>query len=263
MIKNAEIKEKAKEFEVPLSTVERDYVQNWMLKYLAGLNLIFKGGTCIRKIYFEEYRFSDDLDFTLLKETDPETLKDEILNILESTHEESGIYFENKINLAENTNGYEISTYFQLAQRGSNLTKIKLDITKHENEPVLLPTEKRPIIHLYSDELESEIKAYSLEEIVAEKIRSLFQRTRPRDLYDTWFLWDKINIEKVIGILPEKFKLKEVEYNLEEFQKRRENYENSWKNSLNHQINPFPDFEEAYEAVYNSLDKLNKQWEKG
>ncbi|WP_245535939.1 nucleotidyl transferase AbiEii/AbiGii toxin family protein [Psychroflexus torquis] len=28
--------------------------------------IVFKGGTVLKKVYFEDYRFSEDLDFTLL-----------------------------------------------------------------------------------------------------------------------------------------------------------------------------------------------------
>jgi len=53
--------------------VEKDYVLGWML---AAINhnakfcdtWAFKGGTCLKKCYFETYRFSEDLDFTLTDE---------------------------------------------------------------------------------------------------------------------------------------------------------------------------------------------------
>ena len=34
-------------------------------------NFIFKGDTCLKKCYFEDYRFSEDLDFTLLDKNFP------------------------------------------------------------------------------------------------------------------------------------------------------------------------------------------------
>jgi len=37
--------------------------------------LIFKGGTAIRKIYFPEWRLSEDMDFTIVSEFDPKGLK--------------------------------------------------------------------------------------------------------------------------------------------------------------------------------------------
>jgi len=63
--------------------------------------MAFKGGTCLRKVYFKEYRFSDDLDFTLLKETDIANLEDEILNTVQQAKTRSNIDFINEINSKE------------------------------------------------------------------------------------------------------------------------------------------------------------------
>ncbi len=49
MIRSQEIKEKAREYSVPVSTIERDYAQNWLLKYLYHPDIILKGGTGIKK----------------------------------------------------------------------------------------------------------------------------------------------------------------------------------------------------------------------
>ena len=70
MIPSREIKEKAREFGVPPSTIERDYAQNWLLSHLSPIPMALKGGTGIRKVFIEHYRFSDDLDFTLLEPVD-------------------------------------------------------------------------------------------------------------------------------------------------------------------------------------------------
>ena len=73
MIDRREILEAASSFSLLPSIVEKDYVLGWML---AGIyaheelseSWIFKGGTCLKKCYFEIYRFSEDLDFTLRNE---------------------------------------------------------------------------------------------------------------------------------------------------------------------------------------------------
>lgn len=61
----------------PEAVIERDYVLAWFLTGLAGHPLrdvlAFKGGTALRRCWFEDYRFSEDLDFTL---TRPITLED-------------------------------------------------------------------------------------------------------------------------------------------------------------------------------------------
>ncbi|WP_048146464.1 nucleotidyl transferase AbiEii/AbiGii toxin family protein [Pyrococcus abyssi] len=76
MISIFEIKTIARKNGVPESTVERDYAQNWLLFGLSktSLKMALKGGTGIRKVYIENYRFSDDLDFTLLKGYSKETI---------------------------------------------------------------------------------------------------------------------------------------------------------------------------------------------
>jgi hypothetical protein len=62
--------------------------------------------------------------------------------------------------------------------------KIQLDLT--QQEAVLAPTEKQPILHAYPDLMPEGlgVSCYSLEELFAEKCRALHERTRPRDLYD-------------------------------------------------------------------------------
>lgn len=54
---------------IPESVIERDYCLAWFLIGLARHRLrnvlAFKGGTALRRCWFAEYRFSEDLDFTL------------------------------------------------------------------------------------------------------------------------------------------------------------------------------------------------------
>jgi predicted nucleotidyltransferase component of viral defense system len=55
-------------------------------------------------------------------------------------------------------------------------------------------------MHPYSDDCGYEVMVYSLKEIIGEKIRSLFERTRPRDLYDVWYFSDKMNYDDILEI---------------------------------------------------------------
>ncbi len=70
MIDRREIIDAATALGLNPHVVEKDYVLGWMLsgiyrhKALAE-NWIFKGGTCLKKCFFETYRFLEDLDFTL------------------------------------------------------------------------------------------------------------------------------------------------------------------------------------------------------
>ena len=69
MITKAEILELAGNLSLQQTTVQKDYVIGWVLRAISNhIHLrqwVFKGGTCLKKCYFETYRFSEDLDFTI------------------------------------------------------------------------------------------------------------------------------------------------------------------------------------------------------
>jgi len=70
MIPKQEILQITTDTNLSAQVIEKDYVLGWIL---AGINRhaalseswVFKGGTCLKKCYFDTYRFSEDLDFTL------------------------------------------------------------------------------------------------------------------------------------------------------------------------------------------------------
>jgi len=257
MITKIEIRDKAREYGVPISTIERDYAQNWLLKPFSSVNIMaLKGGTGIRKAYISDYRFSDDLDFTLLEEINKEKVDALIKEAITKAREESGINFSKNIGLLENDNGFEIDIYFQIMQKGESKTKIKIDLTKHENEDILLPLNTREIIHPYSDDLKAKIKVYSLEEIFAEKLRSLFQRIRPRDLYDVFYLKDKVDQRKVLDIYLKKCEIKGVKINIKDLENRKDDFKNAWKNSLWHQLKNLPSFDDVFLSVIENVEKV-------
>ncbi len=71
MIKPGEIQKKAREVQVRDQQIEKDYILSWILWGVSqheqlSKGIVFKGGTVLKKVYFADYRFSEDLDFTLL-----------------------------------------------------------------------------------------------------------------------------------------------------------------------------------------------------
>jgi len=257
MIRSQEIKEKAREYGVPTSTIERDYAQNWLLKYLYHPDIILKGGTGIKKIYQEDYRFSDDLDFSLIHPTKNKDLFIHMNEAVEKAKEGVGINFQINNDFAKTKTGFRGKIYFNMIPNaiGTPLS-IKVDITNYDNEIILLPTEKKKVFHSYSDELNAEIEIYSLEEIFTEKIRALIQRTRVRDLYDTGILYDLINKDKVLQILDEKFDFKGVILDISSLTKRKDDFSNAWNASLNHQLKIIPDFEIFFNKVIKIISEI-------
>ncbi|MCK4652887.1 MAG: nucleotidyl transferase AbiEii/AbiGii toxin family protein [Candidatus Cloacimonetes bacterium] len=252
-----EIKEKARIFGVPVSTIERDYAQNWLLKHISKINMVLKGGTGIKKVYNENYRFSDDLDFTLSEKFNENNLNNEINSAIESARDESGIDFSQNIKLEKNINGFTTGISINLIQRGGLPVKIKLDITDFDKEKIILPILNKEIIHTYSDSFKAKTPVYNLKEIIAEKIRALFERTRPRDLYDVWYFLVESNLKVSKDITGKKIKFKKVKIDLSSLEKRKNDFAHAWKNSLNHQINNLPDFE----LVYNKTINILKEYE--
>jgi len=249
MIPENEFKELARFYQVPSSTIERDYAQHWLLSYLPQMAL--KGGTGLKKCYFKDYRFSDDLDFTLIRNITQEKMKDYIISTIDKVRYESGILFLEQIKSEEVENGYAFVVYFRIMRRTGDPLKIKIDITKKEKEIIMSPLQKKSILHTYSDIPETQVVVYSLDEIFAEKIRALFERTRPRDLYDVWFLSKHTALDT--SLLKKKFKYKKIDLDFEDFSKRKINYAGAWKRSLQHQLNNLPNAETVFESVFAFL----------
>jgi len=257
MITAVEIKAKARQYSLPVSTIERDYAQGWLLSGLGAIDMTFKGGTALKKIYFgDTYRFSDDLDFTLLSGYSKEQILDIVKTALISVRNESGIAFEDAVEYDKSVSGYVIYTKFRIVNASGPAIKIKLDISTHETEIILGTHKKARIIHNYSDKLLSEIKAYSIDEIMAEKVRSCFQRTRPRDIYDIFYLNEKTSMPAVEAMLEKKFAFKGTAPDLQGFIGRKTDYERAWQNSIKHQANPVPEFDRVFNEVLSTIGKF-------
>ncbi len=96
MITKREIANLAGEWQLAHHVVEKDYVLGWLLAGIAEhqhtRSWVFKGGTCLRKCWFETYRFSEDLDFTV-------TESDLDVNHLKSSFAEIAAWLDNECGL--------------------------------------------------------------------------------------------------------------------------------------------------------------------
>ncbi len=83
MISRAELQRLANREKVALGVLEKDYVLTETLKTLSQVPslkdlLVFKGGTALRKVYFADWRYSEDLDFTVKHDMKKEELRQEL-----------------------------------------------------------------------------------------------------------------------------------------------------------------------------------------
>jgi predicted nucleotidyltransferase component of viral defense system len=251
MIPENEIKALARTYEVPTSTFERDYAQNWLLADLPHMAL--KGGTGLQKCYFKNYRFSDDLDFTALEQITLEKMENHIRNTIDKVNNESGIAFSEQIPAEEVENGYLFVIYFRILRKTGNPLKIKLDITKKENEHIMTPLQQKTVLQTYSDGVDIQTTVYSLEEMFAEKTRALFERTRPRDLYDIWFLSKNTTLDS--ELFKKKCEFKHLVIDINDVISRKTRFERAWVNSLRHQMKDLPDINIVFPDVIQFLKK--------
>ena len=203
MINKDEILRLAGETGLTPSVVEKDYVLGWLLSAVNRESTltdswVFKGGTCLKKCYFETYRFSEDLDFTIQDKThlNEEFLIEQFTAISEWLYETSGIEIPTerlKFDIYENPRGHkscEGRVYYQnhFSSGKKNIPKIKFDLTA--DEVLVMPPSRQAVIHTYSDNPSDgiHVNCYSYPEVFDEKVRALGERGRPRDLYDVTLL---------------------------------------------------------------------------
>ncbi len=274
MIANQELRNLVTEWGLRDDVIEKDYVIGWLLWGIGsdpdlGSHWAFKGGTSLKKCYIETWRFSEDLDFTVLPggPDKPETIEPIIKRILEKVHDESGIDFSLKQPVFKHTDKYlytEGSVYYRGPRNAPSATRIKLDISGLEK--VVRPTILRGISHPYSDSLPApaKVRCYSFEEVFAEKLRAMGERGRPRDLYDIVHLFRRHDLQtepKLIGaVLKDKCESKGVPIpTLDSIQNASTKGEltSEWKNMLGHQLQVLPPLEQFWEELPNIFGWLS------
>jgi predicted nucleotidyltransferase component of viral defense system len=269
MIDKREILESASSLRLLPSIVEKDYILGWIL---AGINAheelseswVFKGGTCLKKCYFETYRFSEDLDFTLRDEShlDETFLKPVFEEVAEWVTEHSGLTMDTDqldFNIYKNVRG-RISCQGKIAYRGpvspmsGGWPKIKLDLTA--DEKLVLPSVRRDVFHPYSDRPEEGFQAncYAYDEAFAEKVRALGERTRPRDLYDVVNLFrheDSRPSPSILrSVLEEKCAYKAIPVpTVASLAAHRSDLEAMWQDMLGHQLPSLPSLVDFWDAL--------------
>jgi predicted nucleotidyltransferase component of viral defense system len=225
--------------------------------------LLFKGGTVLKKFYFDDYRYSEDLDFTLLDaEITKHTLKEAFDAAFEYIKEEANItlsmsdFDEHE---TENINFY-INYVGPLGGSGAN-KQVKVDIS--QNEMLQFDSKEREMFEKYSDHETCRLKCYSLEEVMTEKLRSLLSRQQPRDFYDLWYLSEFEGMEICDYIAEFEAKAQHKGLNPAHLESRIEKilptFKSRWESSINEQIKDLPPFEQVARELGRHFRKLFKQ----
>jgi len=251
--------------------IEKDYVLSKMLWCFSSLkflynNLVFKGGTVLRKFYFHHWRYSEDLDFSSIIVPTVEQMSEAVEETKTLLMDEFGVVIEvGKPHVVFGEAGKVAYIEFILKYTGplrksSNVkSSFRLDITC--DEMVINPTNTQKSLSEYSDDKEFTLKVYSLTEILAEKLRSVLQRRKSRDYYDVWrilkYHQNEIDADAVRDVFKTKLRHREIEFPAVEtfFDKSHLNTVRAyWERGLAHQIDQLPDFDTAI-SEYEELTK--------
>ncbi len=248
--------------------LERDYCLAWLLSSVAESDvkavLAFKGGTALKRCYFSDYRFSEDLDFTLMEPMPFEELRDRLVPVYATVREASGIAFTfEREDRQAHANSYTF--YLQYVGPLPSGNDVKVDVTLREY--LVFPLEERSVFRGYeefSDLPENRrIQVYSLAEIATEKTIALADRARnePRDLYDLWQLTSNEGVE--LGTLVDavrrklEFRGKPFEGIAAAIRNKEARLKALWSRRLAYQMVALPQFDEVFRAVQRTLRQAN------
>jgi predicted nucleotidyltransferase component of viral defense system len=283
VIGRQEVLEFAADFGLDPQVVEKDYVLGWLLAGIGqhpeiGNEWLFKGGTCLKKCFFETYRFSEDLDFTILN---PAHLHAEFLarvfnEIAAWIYEQAGIEIPadtHRFDIYTNPRGHD-SVQGKVGYRGplgrqGSIPRIKLDLTNDER--VVLEADRREVHHPYSDKPSAgiQVRTYRFEEVFAEKSRALTERLRPRDLYDVVHLYRREDLQPdrglVVDTLRQKCEFKGIAVpTIASLNAHPElaALRNDWGTMLAHQLPALPSFDEFWNELPKVFEWLFEQTER-
>lgn len=251
---------------IPETVLERDYCISW---FLIGLSksplkdiLLFKGGTSIKKCYISDYRFSEDLDFTMAEETPFENIRNNLDIAFKRTYQDSGIKMSFvRYDRRTHENSHTFFLGYEGPLPGATVREVKVDVTIKEK--IVFPVKQRPLLKGYEEYTDLpedvRIRVYTLEEIASEKIVALLDKARnePRDLYDLWYLTTNqhVNMEELIASVEEKwrFRGKELTDVKGEFLRKEQRLNKLWEIRLASQVSEPPEFGQVYREVKRKL----------
>ncbi|NIA06921.1 MAG: hypothetical protein GWP14_04650 [Actinobacteria bacterium] len=202
------LQEARKRLGIPWDILERDYLLSWILAGIGEVDLlrntlVFKGGTALKKCYFGDYRFSEDLDFSGVADVPTGAVIEKAVDDacaaaadLLDEYAPVEIICERYTEKAPHPGSQEAFTIrARLPWQRRPQTRVMIEISV--DEKILKPVKNLKVIHEYGEPLDAVVQVYSLEEVVAEKLRAILQhiekledrgwsRSRARDYYDLW-----------------------------------------------------------------------------
>jgi predicted nucleotidyltransferase component of viral defense system len=240
---------------VPPEIIEKDYFIELLLCYMAKDSefkekLIFRGGTALRKIYFSDYRFSEDMDFLVESTENLEDYGEKMGNIIDKINLE--FPYNVRKRFESESDRLQLFISYDIIPEIRAVKELKIDVLKDSYIP---PTLNKRILFVYEafKGERAELRIYTLESVAVDKIcRILDVDNEPRDLYDLWCLLRLgLDTEKIKKGFNEKVGY-DIYYPNLLIAIKNEDYRRNWEIRLTKQIKDLP----QYEFVVGELERL-------
>lgn len=274
------LQEARKRIGLPWELLERDYLLSWVLAGITQTGilrdaLVFKGGTALKKCYFGDYRFSEDLDFSAIgKVPSPEQMDSAMQEVCAAAVKLLDPFVPVEIICERHVErdphpgeqqAFDVRARFPWHRTPHVHVMVEISV----DETILRPTVRRYVIHDYGEPFDFELPVYSMEEIVAEKLRAILQhvrlleqrgwvRSRARDYYDLWRILndyrDHLDLSGFRGFLQQKCAIRDVTFTGPESffpDALLATVEKTWKQWLGPLVPELP----AYAVVISDLKK--------
>jgi predicted nucleotidyltransferase component of viral defense system len=246
-----DLRGKAAKEGIPTALIEKDYVLSVVLYELSKSRirqgLVFKGGTAIKKIYFPNARFSEDLDFAVFNLDKKEIVEE--LRALFGNKEIQSVRF---IGLEEEKTSAGLRLSLKFVSFLGQPQRIRFDFSFRHNL-VLEPVEKE-VVDSYSLG-KAIVRVLHPEELFAEKIHAVMSRTVARDLYDIWFLLNngaKTNYE----LVKKKFEYYNERFEFEKLVAKISDFKVKWHQDLRQLLKQVPEFDQVSKEVLARMGNL-------
>lgn len=150
-----------------------------------GDELVFRGGTCLHKLHLPKAaRYSEDLDY----------VRRSAGGIAELTGAVTAIGrrldMEVRTKIGRHPKIYLRSPF----ESGSSTMRIKVEVNTFERASARPPVRVPHAVASPWFSGSAEVQTFDLAELVATKIRALFQRSKGRDLFDMWLAMTRLGV---------------------------------------------------------------------
>jgi predicted nucleotidyltransferase component of viral defense system len=270
---------------MPWEVIERDYLLSWLLAGISQVDslhelLVFKGGTALKKCYFGKYRFSEDLDFSALAGVPTgQAMENAIRQATDAATQLLNEYAPVTLTCERYTEkephpggqeAFAIRARFPWHRK----PQARVIIETAVDERVLKPVCRRTMLHEYGEPVDAVIAVYSLEEIVAEKLRAILQhieklesrgwsRSRARDYYDLWRVLgtykSQMSLANFVPFLQEKCAVRSVTFTTgaDFFPEKMMAYvEKTWQQWLGPLVPQLPSFDVVIRELRPQIEDL-------